>query len=123
MTSGEELPAGDTRILESPVEASLELADLSARRLPALKLSSARLLSLGALLSSAAALMAALTIIQLVDAMQAGARLLSVAGLAYVSLCVLFLPSIGLGVALVVLAAKERQFLPFLEKEIGRAHV
>jgi hypothetical protein len=119
MTSGEELPAGDPRILESPVEASLELADLSARRLPALKLRSARLLSLGALLSSAAALMAALTIIQLVDAMEAGARLLSMAGLAYVSLCVLFLPSIGLGVALVMLAAKERQFLPFLEKASG----
>jgi hypothetical protein len=119
MTYGEELPVGDPRILESPVEAGLDLADLSARRLPALRLRSARLLSLGVLWSLSVALMAAVTLLYLWEALQAGQRLLSVAGLAYISMTVLFLPSIGFGLALVILAAKERQFLPFLEKASG----
>jgi len=63
--------------------------------------------------------MAAVTLLYLWEALEAGQRLLSVAGLAYISMTVLFLPSIGFGLALVILAAKERQFLPFLEKASG----
>jgi hypothetical protein len=117
--SGGEIPVGDPRIMESPVEAGLELAGLTGRRLPQLKLRSARLLSLGVLWSAAVIFMAVITLLSMWDALESGERLISVAGLAYLSLTLLFMPSVGFGLALVILAAKERQFLPFLEKASG----
>jgi len=117
--SAEELPGGDPRILESPVEAALELAALTGRRLPALKLRSARLLSLGVLWSLSVLFMAGLALLYLWDVMESGETPLSLAGLANILLTLLFVPSGGFGLALVLLAAKERQFLPFLEKASG----
>ncbi len=116
---GEELPGGDPRILETPVEAGLELAELAGRRLPPIKLRSTRLLSLGALWSCAVLLMAGLAALALWDSLGTGQGLNSVRGMAYIALTLLFVPSAGLGVALVMLAFKERQFLPFLEKASG----
>jgi hypothetical protein len=117
--SGPEHPGGDPRILESPVEAGLELAALTGSRLPGMKLRNARLLSLGVLWSASVILVAGLAVLSLWDTISSGERLLSVAGLAYISLTLLFMPSVGFGLALVILAAKERQFLPFLEKASG----
>ena len=115
----EELPGGDPRIMESPVEAALELAALAGGRLPALKLRSARLLSLGALWSLSVLFMAGLAMLYLWEAMESGEAPLSLAGLAYISLSLLFVPSAAFGLALLLLAAKERQFLPFLETASG----
>lgn len=117
--SAEQLPGGDPRILESPVEAAFELAALTGRRLPALKLRSARLLSLGVLWSSSVVLMAGLALLYLWDIVESGEAALSLAGLANISLTLIFVPSAGFGLALILLAAKERQFLPFLEKASG----
>jgi hypothetical protein len=110
---------GDPRILESPVEAGLELASLTGRRLPGLRLRSARLLSLGVMWSVSVILMTGLALLFLWDALSSGERLLSVTGLAHITLTLLFMPSAGFGLALVILAAKERQFLPFLDKASG----
>jgi len=114
--SQEIMPEGDPRILENPVEAGLELASLAAGRLPGMKLRNARLISLGALWSATVILVAGLALWSLWDTLETGGRLLSTAGLAYISMTMLFMPSAGFGLALVFLAAKERQFLPFLEK-------
>lgn len=117
--SGEELPVGDPRVLESPVEAGLELAALTGRRLPGLKMRSRQLLFVGVCWSLAVAVMAAFTGLFLWDTLSSGKALQSLAGMAYISLTLLFIPSIGFGLALVILAFKERQFLLFLEKASG----
>jgi hypothetical protein len=117
--TGPKIPAGDPRIMESPVEAGLELASLTGGRLPGMKLRNARLLSLGVLWSASVILVAVLAVLSLWDTMESGEQLLSVAGLAYIALTLLFMPSVGFGFALIILAAKERQFLPFLEKASG----
>jgi len=79
--SGPEHPGGDPRILESPVEAGLELAALTGSRLPGMKLRNARLLSLGVLWSASVILVAGLAVLSLWDTISSGERLLSVAGL------------------------------------------
>jgi len=117
--SRSELPGGDPRILESPVEAGLELASLTGSRLPGLRLRSARLLSLGVMWSVSVTLMTGLALLFLWEALSSGERIMSVTGLAQISLSLLFMPSAAFGLALVILAAKERQFLPFLDKASG----
>jgi len=117
--SSDELPAGDPRILESPLEAGLELASLTGRRLPGLKLRNRQLLFVGACWSLAIIVMAAFTVAFLWDLVESGEALQSVVVLVYVSLTLLFIPSVGFGLTLILLAVKERQFLPFLEKASG----
>jgi len=117
--TGERIPEADPRILENPVEAGLELASLSGARLPGMRLRNARLISLGVLWSATVMIVAGLAVLSLWDTLESGERLLSMTALAYISMTMLFMPSVGFGLALVFLAAKERQFLPFLEKASG----
>ena len=117
--SSDELPLGDPKILESPVEAALELASLTGSRLPALKLRNRQLLFVGVCWSLAILVMAAFTGMFLWDLIESGEALQSLVVLAYVSLTLLFIPSVAFGLTLILLAVKERQFLPFLEKASG----
>jgi len=115
----EELPQGDPRILESPLEASLELADQTGRRLPELSRRSRLLLVLGAAWSIAVMALAILTGLYLADLYVEGSLSLTTESLVLISLTLLFIPTIGLGLTMLMLAFKERQFLPFLEKTSG----
>jgi hypothetical protein len=63
--------------------------------------------------------MTGLALLFLWDALETGEPLLSVTGLTHISLTLLFMPSAAFGLALVILAAKERQFLPFLDNASG----
>lgn len=116
---GDVLPAGDPRILESPVEAGLELASLTGSRLPALKLRNSQLLFVGVCWSLAILVMAAFTGMFLWDLIESGEALQSLVVLGYAALTLLFIPSGAFGLTLMLLAVKERQFLPFLEKASG----
>jgi len=107
---------GDPRIFENPIEASIELADLTRKRLSGLKRRS-RILSFFAL---------SWTFAMIALIVNSGLFLLTwylssdplsfwvtVTGLA---LFVFLLPSIGLGITLLILAVQERRFLPYLEQ-------
>ena len=116
--SENQLPVQDPGILESPVGASLELAALTGRALPGLKGRSYRLLLLGTAWSAAVILLISLTALNILAYLEDGLRF-SLQMMIYSSLSVLFVPSLGLGLALLMMAFKERQFLPFLEKASG----
>lgn len=113
------LPQADPRILESPLEASMELADLTGQRLPAIKQRSQMLLLLGVAWSAVVMVMAIISAVYLLDLYLDGALRLTTEATVYISLTLLFVPSMGLGLALLLLTFKERQFLPFLEKASG----
>jgi len=115
----EPLPPGDARILESPLEASLELADLTGRRLPGIKKRSLHLLLMGIAWSASVMALTVLSGLYLFDLYFEGELLMTMQAAVFLSLTLLFIPSMGLGLALVILTFKERQFLPFIEKASG----
>ena len=107
-------PSGDPRIFENPLEASIELADLTEQRLPQLRKRSRSLLLFGASWTLGLVALATVTGLNLWDLLSAGSwPLIELAKL--VSLLVVLVPSIGLGITLTLLSLQETRFLPHLD--------
>ena len=97
----------------------MELADLTGKRLPGIKTRSLQLLYLGAAWTAAVMALTVLSVLYVLDLYVGGELLLTLHSAVLLSLTLLFVPSMGLGLALLLLTFKERQFLPFLEKASG----
>jgi hypothetical protein len=107
---------GDPRIFENPIEAGIELADMTRKRLPGLKRRS-RVLSFFAISWIFAMILLIVNsgwfLLMWFLSSDPLSFWVTVTGLA---LFVLLLPSIGLGITLLILAVQERRFLPYLEQ-------
>ncbi len=113
--SEEGLPEGDPRILESPLEACLELASLTARMLPGVRRRSRLLLLFAAVLTASLLCLISTAALPLLSA-GAGLRLPQMLSLVYIgSLIALLVPSVGLALVLIVMAYREGQLLALLE--------
>ena len=105
----------DPRIFENPIEASIELADVTEQRLPGLKRRNSQLTWFAGIW----------TVVVIVLALLVGALALTMvldeswdlySILVLFSAAVLLVPSTGLGMALMILAFQEKMFLPYLEQ-------
>jgi hypothetical protein len=106
----------DPSIFENPIEASIELADLAEQKVPSLKTRNDSLAQFSVIWTI---VMMGLTVLTgyLVFSLFILQNLSNIwIDLFIVAFGVILLPSIGLGIALVVMAFQERMFLPYLEQ-------
>jgi hypothetical protein len=106
----------DPSIFENPIEASIELSDLAEQRVPSLKKRNTHLTQFSVIWSC---VMMALTVATgyILFTMFLQGTLSNIwMNLLILAFAVILLPTVGLGIALVVMAFQERMFLPYLDQ-------
>ena len=106
----------DPSIFENPIEASIELADLAEQRVPSLKKRNNHLTQFSVIWTSVMMILAVVTGYILFTMFILGSLPNIWMNLLIVAFAVILLPTIGLGIALVVMAFQERMFLPYLDQ-------
>jgi|GEM_PF-2031220 len=106
----------DPSIFENPIEASIELADLAEQRVPSLKRRNNHLTQFSIVWTSVMMVLALVTGYILFTMFVLGSLPNSWMNLLIVAFAVILLPTVGLGIALVVMAFQERLFLPYLDQ-------
>jgi hypothetical protein len=107
---------GDPRIFENPIEAGIELADVSRKRVPGLWRRSMLLLLFAIFWTIAMTLLLVQSAWMLLVWFLSSDPISMAEVLIILSVLILLIPSIGLGITLLLLAVQERSFLPYLEQ-------
>jgi hypothetical protein len=106
----------DPSIFENPIEASIELSDLAEQRVPSLKKRNNNLTHFSVIWTC---VMMALTVATgyILFTMFLQGTLSNIwMNLLILAFAIILLPTVGLGIALVVMAFQERMFLPYLDQ-------
>lgn len=106
----------DPSIFENPIEASIELADLAEQKVPSLKSRNDHLAQFSVIWTTVMMVLAVVTGYNLFTMFVLQSLPDIWISLLMVALAAVLLPTVGLGIALIVMAFQERMFLPYLDQ-------
>jgi hypothetical protein len=106
----------DPSIFENPIEASIELSDLAEQKVPSLKRRNNNLTQFSVIWTCVMMALSVATGYLLFSMFVQGTLSNIWMNLLILAFAVILLPTVGLGIALVVMAFQERMFLPYLDQ-------